>query len=381
MLYITALIVLAAHTAVSNKVKNKPFDKYLVSAEVKLSSSATELKKTYQSLAHFVKNGYKGYTITYNTHDIEGNTVIASGAVFIPDVKEPLPILNYNHGTYFPSGESKAPSYLSNWNPELGIGKLFAASGYIVVLPDYIGYGATKKLKHPYGAYNHIAATSIDMLRAVKELCEKENVTLSGKNFFSGWSEGAAVSLAVVKTLQENSAGEFKPTATVANAGPYYSSAFVDHILESTEPLTYMSTYAWVLQSYNWIYNIDKPYAYYFNEPAAGRLEKNMEASIPHNPLELFTSSFRNSYKAGKEKALEEALKQNDLWDWKPESKMILCHGDEDDYVPLFNSEKAYKEMKAKGADISLKIFKGHSHSSSAFNYMQLAYSTFESLK
>lgn len=102
------------------------------------------------------------------------------------------------------------------------------------------------------------------------------------------------------------------------------------------------------------------------------------EAGITHSAKDLFNPSFRSSYKSGKETALVNALKENDLWTGKPESPVIFCHGDKDNYVPLFNSQKAYDEMKAKGADVELKIFKGKDHSSGVFNYLQTAFLEFE---
>ncbi len=132
----------------SNSVKP-----YLVSAEVKSITSADQLKKNYAQISAFIKNGFTAYRITYNTVNVDGKAVVASGALFIPDVKGPLPLLSYNHGTLFPSQEKSAPSYLSG-NAEMTICKLFSGAGYLVVMPDYIGYGSTKGLRHPYGAYN-----------------------------------------------------------------------------------------------------------------------------------------------------------------------------------------------------------------------------------
>ncbi len=359
-------------------IKPGSIKQYLVSAEAKSEVSAEQLKNSFGQVSAFIKNGYTAYRITYNTTNVDGSVVVASGAVFVPDVKNTVPILNYDHGTYFPSQERSVPSYLQPGNSELSICKLFSGAGYLVVMPDYIGYGSTKDLRHPYGAYNLIAVSGIDMLRAVKEFCKKNDIRLSGKNFFSGWSEGAAVALATVKTLEEKYAGEFTPTATVLNAGPYYSSAFVNYILDSQKPLTYISSYIWVLQSYNWIYKVDKPNNYYFNEPAATDLQDGPEAWVSHDPKRLFTETFRNNYKNGRDTALEQAMVANDLWNWKPDSKVVFCHGDRDDYVPLFNSEKAYTAMKEKGADVSLNIFKGQTHSSGVLSFVQQAYFTFE---
>lgn len=359
--------------------KKEEAKKYLVSAALKLQSTAEELKRDHKQLAMFVKNGYTAYRITYNTVSPAGDAVVASGAVYVPDTKGAMPLLNYNHGTIFPSREKSAPSYIGQYDAEGGIGRLFSANGYLVVMPDYIGYGSTKKLDHPYGAYHITARAVTDMLYATKEFCADKGLELSGKNFFSGWSEGAAVALATVLDLEKNHNGLFKPTASVLNAGPYYTSAFVDHILDAKEELQYMKSYVWVLQSYNNLYNISKPATYYFAEPYAGRVKADgPEADITHSAGELFTSSFRNSFKAGKETALENALKENDLWSGRPQSPVIFCHGDQDNYVPLFNSQKAYDEMKAKGADVQLKIFKGQNHTSGVFNYLQTAFTAFE---
>ena len=78
---------------------------------------------------------------------------------------------------------------------------------------------------------------------------------------------------------------------------------------------------------------------------------------------------------------MQNAMLENDLWNWKPVSKIVFCHGDKDEYVPIFNSEKAYTTMKAKGADVTLKIFKGETHSSGVYAYIQQVFETFEKAK
>ena len=355
--------------------------KYLVSAEQKKQSSADEIKRTHPQVALFIQNGYTTWRITYNTVSPTGEAIIASGALYVPDTKGELPFLNYNHGTIFPSRERSAPSYTNDNSAEGNIARIFSANGYLVAMPDYLGYGTTKNISHPYGAYHINAKTVTDMLYAVKEFCNDKQLALSGKTFFSGWSEGAAIALATVLDLEKNKDENFKPTATVLNAGPYHSSAFVDHVLDATEPLRYMKSYVWVLQSYNELYNINRPSDYYFNTPYAKLLSDGPEADITHDAQELFATGFRNDFKSGKDTALAHALKENDLWTGKPLSPVVFCHGDKDDYVPLFNSQKAYDEMKAKGADVKLKIFKGQTHISGVFAFLQMAFTAFEEKK
>jgi pimeloyl-ACP methyl ester carboxylesterase len=312
-LYIVAFCILVTGACHAGGIK-KP---YLVSAEAKGSYNAEDLKKVYRMLSGNIKNGYTTYRITYNTTNEDGTDEVASGALFVPDIKGALPLVNYDHGTLFPAQEKNAPSYLGN-GFELSIGKLFSAAGYLVVMPDYIGYGSTRDEKHPYGAYPVIAGSVIDMLYAVKEFCDKKNITLSGKNFFCGWSEGAAVALATVKSLEENHKGEFTPAVSVLNAGPYYTSGFADYVLDAEKPLNYMRSYVWILQSYNRVYDINRPLTYYFKEPAATNLGEDKDADIPKDPKELFTPTFISNYKNGTDTTLRNVMLRNDLWNWAP---------------------------------------------------------------
>ncbi len=368
-----SLTVIPVSKAGNHNVLNNGF---LVTAEPKERRDIEAIKQQFPMLSAFIKNGYTAYRITYHTVDADENDIVASGAMFIPDSGKNLPLLNYNHGTIFPSKEYNAPSYLQSGS-ELNIGKLFAAAGYLVAMPDYIGYGITKDKQHDYGAYHVIANSAIDMLHAVKEFCEQKHINLSGKTFFSGWSEGAAVALATVKKLEEDKSA-IQPTVTVVNAGPYYSSGFIDHIFNANEVLKYINSYAWVLATYNRIYKINRPLSYYFTGEAAVALTKDPEAPITHDPEKLFTTRFKTTYKEGRDSALQHAMTHNDLWDWKPLSKIVFCHGDLDDYVPLFNSEKAYQAMQAKAANVSLKIFKGQTHSTGVYQFLMEAYTNFE---
>jgi pimeloyl-ACP methyl ester carboxylesterase len=379
-LFIAILLMLTSFACQSRATKYHTREK-LVSADAKEKVTAAELKNNYGQLASYIQNGYTAYTITYNTRNADGTKIVASGAIFVPDINSPLPLFNYNHGTIFPSQEKQAPSYIG-YSYEIIMGKLFAGAGYLVVMPDYPGYGASKSAAHPYGSYHEIGTTVIDMLDAVKEFCQKQNIILSGKNFFSGWSEGAAVALGTVQALEKEQRKDFKPTLTVVNAGPYYTSGFVYHVIDAGQPLTYMNSYAWILQSYNAVYRINKPLNYYFTEPAATDLEKKgPETFIPRDPEQLFTKTFIENYKAGHETLLQDALEKNDLWNWKPESKIVFCHGDRDDYVPLFNSQKAYTAMKEKGADVTLRIFKGQNHSGGILDFVKVIYEQFEAAR
>src|SRR5215204_1845024 len=96
------LLMLTGLTCRAKEQGNRPAiekDK-LVTAEVKEKVTGAALKRTYGQLAAYIKNGYTAYRITYNTTDTEGKEIVASGAIFVPDISTALPLFNYNHGTY-----------------------------------------------------------------------------------------------------------------------------------------------------------------------------------------------------------------------------------------------------------------------------------------
>jgi len=86
------------------------------------------------------------YKLTYKTPDASGALINASGLVCLPATRSGgRPVLSYQHGTIFQ--DSDAPSSFSTSSEGL-LGAVFAAIGYIVVMPDYIGYGDSTALMH-----------------------------------------------------------------------------------------------------------------------------------------------------------------------------------------------------------------------------------------
>ena len=98
----------------------------------------------FENLKSYLDYGISLYTISYNT-TYKGQNIKASGLVAFPDTDKGMPILNFNHGTT--SLHADAPtedliqySFFSN----------AASAGYIVVIPDYLGFGVSDDIVHPY---------------------------------------------------------------------------------------------------------------------------------------------------------------------------------------------------------------------------------------
>ena len=325
--------------------------------------------------AALAKYAVRAYKLTYTTQNTDGQTITASGALLVPVVAQPLPLLSYQHGTIEPSQEDRAPSYYNQRSEVWSAVSLVASTGYVVSAPDYIGYGASKALPHPYEHAPSLASASLDMLRAAREFCQKEAIALNKKNFLLGYSEGGYATLALHKLLEETAADEFTVTASAPGAGAYHKSAFAEYILKSTQPLNFLGTYVWVLDTYNRVYGINRPLTYYYNQPWAGQLAKDEFSPVSKQPQELFTAPFRQGILDKTDAQMLAAFRANDIYDWRPKAPLALFHGTADDYVPFFNSQDAYDAMRARGAtQVELRPIQGGTHFTAAPVYTLAAY-------
>jgi len=295
--------------------------------------------------------------------------------VLVPVATTALPVLSYQHGTLVPTSENQAPSYYAEGSDVWSVVSVLASTGYVVSAPDYLGYGASKALPHPYEHAASLASTSADMLRAAREFCQQQNVLVNQKNFLLGYSEGGYATMALHKLLEEKYAATLPVTASAPGAGAYHKTAFARYILQSTQPLNFLSTYVWVLRTYDRVYGLNRPYSFYYQEPYATQLAANPFAAVPGQQSQLFASSFRNAVLTGSDAPLAAALADNDIYDWQPKAPLALFHGTADDYVPFFNSQDAYDAMQKRGAtQVELHPIAGGDHFSSATAYTLGAY-------
>ena len=86
-------------------------------------------------------------SINYYTTDGYGNQTIASGALIIPQGGSSLPLVSLQHGT---QTKNNLVASVSPVNSTEGIvGLIMASMGYLVVVPDYLGFGVSNAI-HPY---------------------------------------------------------------------------------------------------------------------------------------------------------------------------------------------------------------------------------------
>lgn len=177
------------------------------------------------------------YHYEYRTVDPAGEITPSSGALFVPndsgnDCQGERPIVLYAHATQ----TDRSLNMADLENPDNGEGLLvaamFAAEGYIVVAPNYVGYDTSTLGYHPYLNGDQQSKEMIDALTAARSAlptAEAPDTTDGGRLLVTGYSQGGYVAMATHRALQEE--GE-TVTASAPMSGPYALSAFSDAIFQ-----------------------------------------------------------------------------------------------------------------------------------------------------
>lgn len=324
------------------------------------------------ALGGYVKTGIKVYKISYKTKNTDGEDITASGALILPDTDQPVSMISVQHGTI--REDISAPSNFATNSEAASFGSLFGSMGYIIAYPDYIGYGDSKDLPHPYEHRASLASASLDMLRAAKEfLRDQEEVEWNEKLYIAGYSEGGYATMSLHKKIEEEASGEFNLRASSCGAGAYDKTAFMKYIINNKTHgiASYNFSYLWVLLTYDRIYNLNRPASYYFKEPFASEIAKsgaNVRVGVSFDTI--LNDSFKKELNDGTNKSFIDAIGDNDVYNWKPKTPLRLFHGDDDELVFYFNSEKAYNTMKGLGADVQLTTVPNGTHSSSIVSFL-----------
>lgn len=175
--------------------------------------------------------------LEYRTGDEKGGITNANGVIMIPTgassmCQGPRPVVLYAHGTWFTRDYTFTtltdPSKPAS--PEgMLVAAVFASRGYIVVAPNYAGYGKSKLPYHPYLNGDQQSKDVIDALTAARKALPEIGGKDSGKLLVTGVSQGGYVAMAAHRELQATG----QPiTASAPISAPSAISLLLDHNLQ-----------------------------------------------------------------------------------------------------------------------------------------------------
>lgn len=312
--------------------------------------AATAGLSSYSSL---IKYDVEFYKFVYKT-TYKGDKIPVSGLLAIPKNVPGTPsLLSAQHGTMFKSTE--APS---NFPATFTGFELFGAGGFITVIPDFIGYGVSQNIPHPYYDQQYSGLTVIDMIKAAKYYLAQQKIAVSNRLFLIGYSEGGYVTMAAQKEIETNPSNEWTLTAAAEGAGGYDLTGMLSAIA-NTKNYSAPSYLALLINGYNKTYGWNRSYADFFQQPYADRVPGLLNGSKTRSEIDgqlssslaaLFNTTFYNNLQsAAGEITLKQKLTTNSFLDWVPKSPTRLFHGTADEAVFYQTSVNTFNRFKAAG--------------------------------
>lgn len=332
----------------------------------------------------------------------------ASGALLVPTGDAPQcqgerPVLLYAHGT----ASERAFNMADIRNPDriesILVAAAFAAHGYIVVAPNYVGYDVSTHY-HPYLNADQSSKDMIDALTAARTALPTVEAPMtrpSEQLFVTGYSQGGHVAMATHRAMQ---ATGMTVTASAPMSGPYALAAFGDAVFYGQVNAGAPLHFTMLTTGYQLAYgNIYASPADVFEARYASGIEsllpstqtrsslyeqgllpwQQLFSDVPPDPAyasytpptqperfanvfaqgfgttHLLTNDFRLGYLQDAQAnpdggfpttttgappeapvhPLRQALKRNDLRDWTPAAPMFLCGGHGDPTVFFLNTQ------------------------------------------
>jgi pimeloyl-ACP methyl ester carboxylesterase len=363
--------------------------------------------------------GVDFHQLEYWTVDALNKAVAVSGVLMVPTGSSAKctgarPTVLYGHGTSFEKGYNLAS--ITNTNnaaflESLEIAAIFAAQGYIVIAPNYVGYHSSRTSAHPYLVAEQSANDMTDAYTAARKALGKiaaSGVSENGKLFITGYSQGGHVAMATHRSMQAR--GQ-TVTASAPMSGPYAMGAFVDAVIfgkvgfSSTQfiPLltsSYQATYGNLYSTTSDVYEskyatgIDKlfpsdetvedlikaekiPEKALFSDSTPRTGESALDAQLAKSTDVVYSQGFGtpnlvlNSFRVAVARdanlnpdgavstpkhPFRTAAKTNDMRNWEPNKPMLLCGGGADPTVFFDTNTKTMQSYWSKLPSGRLKV-------------------------
>ncbi len=379
----------------------EPENEVLVSYQKILSYQAATIKQQlgvfqtiYPDAVPIVSNtayGVDVYKITYNTK-YKGDDILASGLVCMPQSTESFPIISFQNGTN--TQKNDCPS-VNPTNYYYMLMEYMAGNGYIIAFPDYIGFGASAQILHPYYEKETTNRAVIDMIRACRELLGVKTIQVkfNGEHFLMGYSQGGWATLSALKNIETNYSTTIPVKATSCGAGAYDMKAVSDYVMAQQVfpgPL-YLPYFIYSQQLFG---AHNDPLSKFFNEPYASRIPElfngtysnaQVDAQLNDTISKLLTSNMLTNFSSDADFALlRSLLVKNSVTAWVPTSKIQFYHGTADLNVPPEQSLLMYTSFVSLGVgqdQIQLINLPGTDHASSLLPWGLKTINWFNSLK
>lgn len=302
---------------------------------------------------------------TYPSINLNGDDVELSGKVMLPTGRKPKCMILVSH--YTVCSNTEVPSNC------FSLEGVLVKLGYGLIIPDYLGYGVTSDMVHPYLVMDITARNVLDMYLAVRPWLKAVDMEPENpKLILMGYSQGGANTMAVEHLIEREYWYEHDPERidihrVFAGGGPYDVKATYERFV-NTDTASYPVAVPLVVQGMILgnnlkldIKDLVQPYIYenldnWINSKryTTAQINKLIGTKVTHEIL----SEEAMDQKSEKVMELQKAMVANSItsYNWIPEASVYICHSMDDETVPFANASNA----KAKWTHSNITYNFGH---------------------
>lgn len=325
-------------------------------------------KNRHRALSGDARCNVKIVQLTYASIGVKGEAETLSAGLYVPEhCPGPFPLLANAHGT-----QTERQRLTTQVGPGNSVVAFFAAQGYVVVAPDYLGLGKSDYPYHPYLHADSEASAIIDSIRAAQAAAGRLAIPINDQVMLVGYSQGGHAAMAAQREIERHYRNEINLVASAPMAGPYnLSQAFLSSWFGYTagEPNALGSElFSYAVISYNRVYGtlytrpeqlFSTRYAEKVEHLFSGNLslsQINEQKLLPPGQClsELRNPSFTAAFLTDENNPLRVELRKNDLLDWTPVASTMLCGSHRDAIVDFQSAYAAQATFRARGAEVAV---------------------------
>lgn len=281
--------------------------------------------------------------LLYPSVDQHGDSLTLSGLVSVPTSKPAKGIILVPHYTILANDEtpSNKPTYEAR----------FYQDEYVLLMPDYIGYGVTRDRVHPYLAGELTARNCVDMVLGAQPMLDSMQLGIPLDSIYIvGYSQGGFSALWTLRVIEESYADRIHVLGCFTGAGPYDVAVTYDESLARKK--IKMPALVPLM-----IIGIDEAYDLHLDRsaimtPAAEKIYREYIATKDYSVLQVYLKTGNHCLRrwltaAGMDKSHPETQRlyegllrssivgENSCPPWTPKAPLYIFHSTNDDVVTV----------------------------------------------
>lgn len=306
---------------------------------------------------------------TYPSVDGNWDSIRLSGKVMLPKEGKPKRMVLVSH--YTVGSNAEAPSNC------FSLEGILVQQGYGLIIPDYLGYGITSHMVHPYLVMDLTARNVVDMYLAVRPWLEAVGRAPENPEIIlMGYSQGGANTMAVQHLIEMEYAYDTHPQRidihrVFAGGGPYDVKATYERFV-ITDTADYPVAVPLVVQGMilgnklqirmsdmmqGWLCEKMDPWIN-SKKYCTSQLNALIGTKVSH---ELLTKEAMDQ-KSDKVAELYKAMNANSIisYNWQPNAPVYMMHSMDDETVPYANAANAKNKWNYANITYNFGHYGGH---------------------